>query len=89
MIQAKFDMMEAVINKLCYAKETKVKELITEYEKICENIIISSGATIDENGDPVFNYDYDYDDQMSSIEYETEYYTYLNVIGNLKAIVGE
>ena len=88
MLEATFNAVEAELNKLI-TKETKVKELIAEYEKICENIIISSGATIDENGDPVFNYDCDYDDQLASVEYETEYYTYLNVIGNLKAIIEE
>ena len=66
----------------------RLKKLIADYKERCENILKDSGATMAEDG-PMFNYDCDYDDQMMSAELESEYYTFLAVIEDLKEIVGE
>lgn len=66
----------------------KLKKLIADYEERCEIIIKDSGATMTEDG-PMFNYDCDYDDQMMSAELESEYYTFVAVIEDLKEIVEE
>lgn len=68
--------------------KNKLEKLITKYEERCDSIIKDSGATMMEDG-PVFNYDCDADDQVMSAELESEYYTFLAVIEDLKEIVGE
>ena len=68
--------------------KNRLKKLIANYEERCEIIIKDSGAAMTEDG-PIFNYDCDYDDQMMSAELESEYYTFLAVIKDLKEIVGE
>lgn len=68
--------------------KSELKKLIAKYKERCEIIIKDSGATMTEDG-PMFNYDCDYDDQMMSAELESEYYTFLAVIEDLKEIVGE
>lgn len=67
--------------------KNKIKELITEYKQRCDEILESSGATIDEHGDPIFDYNCDYDDQLYSMEYETEYYTLVGVIADLEMLL--
>lgn len=67
--------------------KNKIKKLITEYKQRCDEIIESSGATIDEYGDPIFDYECDYDDQLYSMGYETEYYTLIGVIADLEMLL--
>lgn len=69
--------------------KNKIKELITEYKQRCDEILEDSGATIDEYGDPIFDYDCDYDDQLYSMEYETEYCTLIEVITDLEMLLEE
>jgi len=68
--------------------KNELKKLIAKYEERCEIIIKDSGATMTGDG-PVFNYDCDADDQVMLAELESEYYTFLAVIEDLKEIVGE
>lgn len=67
--------------------KNKINKLIAEYKQRCDEILESSGATIDENGDPIFDYECDYDDQLYSMEYETEYYTLIGVIADLEMLL--
>lgn len=68
--------------------KNKIKKLIERYQARC-NQIEKEWCTIAENGRPRFNYEVDYDDQVMTAEAESEYYTLLDVIDELKEIVGE
>ena len=68
--------------------KNKIKKLIEKYQIKC-NQIEKEWCIIAENGKPRFNYECDCDDQVMTAEAESEYYTLLTVIDELKEIVGK
>ena len=66
--------------------ENKLKNLIEKYKNKCEEIE-NQWCSIDEDGEPIFNYDCDCDDQLLTAEAESEYYTLLNVIEELEELL--
>lgn len=66
--------------------ENKLKNLIEKYKDKCKEIE-DQWCSIDENGEPIFNYECDYDDQLMTAEAESEYYTLLNVIEELEELL--
>ena len=66
--------------------ENKLKLLIEKYKNRCEEIK-EQWCSIDENGEPVFDYECDYDDQLMTTEAESEYYTLLNVVEELEELL--
>lgn len=64
----------------------KIKSLINKYLTRC-NQIEEEWCTIDESGEPQFNYDCDYDDQLMTAEIESEYCTFLAVIADLEEVL--
>ncbi len=66
--------------------KNKLKELIEMYKKRCK-LIEAEWCTIDKDGEPVFSYDCDFDDQCSTAEAESEYYTLLGVIDELESLI--
>ena len=68
--------------------KNELKKLIAKYEERCDSIIRDSGAVMTDDG-LLFNYDCDADDQIMSAELESEYYTFLAVIEDLKEIIKE
>ena len=69
--------------------KNKINKLIAEYKQRCDEILESSEATIDENGDLIFDYECDYDDQLYYMKYETEYCTLIGVITDLEMLLEE
>ena len=68
--------------------KTKIRELINKYKDRCKQIE-KDWCTFDWKNEPMFNYEVDCDDQVSTAEAESEYYTLLNVIEELEEIVGK
>ncbi len=68
--------------------KNKIIKLINKYNDRCKQIE-NECCILDENGEAIFNYDCDYDDQLMTTEIESEYYTLLNVIEELEEIVGK
>lgn len=66
----------------------KIKKLINNYQIRCRQIE-EEWCTIDESGEPQFNYDCDYDDQLMTAEIESEYCTFLAVIADLEEALNE
>ena len=66
----------------------KIKNLINKYQDRC-NQIEEEWCTTDETGEPQFNYECDYDDQLMIAEIESEYYTFLAVITDLEELLKE
>ena len=66
--------------------ENRIRVLIEKYKSRCEEIE-EQWCSIDENGEPVFDYECDYDDQLMTTEAESEYYTLLNVIEELEELL--
>lgn len=66
--------------------KTKIRNLINKYADRCKEIE-NQWCSIDENGEPVFDYACDYDDQLMTTEAESEYYILLNVIEELEELL--
>lgn len=66
--------------------ENKLKNLIEKYKNRCKEIE-DQWCSIDEDGEAVFDYDGDYDDQLMTAEAESEYYTLLSVIEELLGLL--